>query len=103
MEKITLWNGFDVYYNEDICIAEINFKLFEGITKNKWCITDVTDTTVPQELRPNVPVTVRNDGTGQIWLKLKTDGFLEVYSPKDWEINKSISLRATMVWRKRQE
>lgn len=102
MERITLWNGFDVYYNEDICIAEINFKLFEGITKNHWCITDVTDTTVPQELRPHVPVTVRNDGTGQIWLKLKTDGFLEVYSPKDWEIDKPISLRATMVWRKQK-
>lgn len=101
MEKIRLWNGFDIYHNEEIVIAEINFKTYEGITKGKWCITDITDTTIPEELRPNVPVTTRNDGTGDIFLKVKTDGYLDVYSTKDWGSDKGVSLRGTLVWRKK--
>ena len=101
MQKITLWNGYDIYYNDDIVIAEINFKMYQlPIIKNKWNITDITDTTIPENLRPKVPVTCRNDGTGQIWLKIKTDGYLDVYSTKDWSDVKEIPLRATMVWRK---
>ena len=100
MKKTTLWLGFDIYYNNEICIAEINFENTMGITKGKWCATDPTDTTVPSELRPKVPVVIRNDGTGQIWLKLKTDGFLEAYSPQDWSDSKPIKIRGTMIWRK---
>ena len=100
MEQIKLWNGFNIYNNDEICIAEIDFKMSEGITKNQWCNTDPTDTTIPTELRPKVPVVTRNDGTGQIWLKIKPNGFLEVYSTKDWEIGKPISLRGTLTWRK---
>ena len=101
MEKIRLWTGFEVYYNDEICIAEINYEMLNmGITKNKWCPADPTDTTVPKELRPKVPVTVRNNGTGQIWLQIKPTGFLDVYSTKDWGLDKGIPLRATMIWRK---
>ena len=100
MQKITLWNGFNLYYNEEIVIAEINYNNTMGITKGKWCATDPTDTTVPESLRPKVPVVIRNDGTGQIWLKLKTDGYLEAYSTSDWSDKKPLMLRGTLVWRK---
>ena len=101
MEQVNIWNGFSIYFNDEIVIAEMNFKMHEGITKNKWCITDATDTTIPEELRPTTPVTCRNDGTGEIWLKIKPDGFLECYSTKDWAYGKDIALRGTMTWRKK--
>ena len=101
MKKQTIYSGFDIYYNDEICIAEINTSILNlGIQKNIWCPTDATDTTVPPELRPKVPVTVRNNGTGQIWLQLKPNGFLEAYSTRDWDANKDIKIKATLVWRK---
>ena len=27
MEKVRLWTGFEVYYNDEICIAEINYEM----------------------------------------------------------------------------
>lgn len=101
MEKTRLWTGFEIYYNDEICIAEINYEMINmGIARKKWSPADPTDTKVPEKLRPKVPVTVRNDGTGPIWLQIKPNGFLEVYSTQDWQYDKGIPLRATMVWRK---
>lgn len=101
MKKETVYSGFDIYYNDEICIAEINMKMINmGIDKNLWCPADPTDTTVSESLRPKVPITVRNNGTAPIWIQLKPNGFLEVLSTRDWDSSKIIPLKATMTWRR---
>lgn len=101
MKKETIWSGFDIYYNEEICIAEINFDMINmSIEKNKWCAADPTDSTVSKALRPKVPVTIRNALAGPIWIQLKPNGFLEVLSTQDWSHDKKIPIRGTMFWRK---
>lgn len=102
MKKETVYSGFDIYYNDEICIAEVNIKMINmGIEQNLWCAADPTDTTVPESLRPQVPVTVRNNGTAPIWIQLKPNGFLEVLSTRNWSPNKEIPIKGTLTWRKR--